>query len=179
MIGSNYDLDSQIRSACQGSSACEQQARQNSAIVGLGGLAIGATAIAGPPILEAGVWRLATMYAGRVFAGANQISRSSVSAGLRQNVQGVVNKIANIGRMNGRAKDFVGVMKERLGLSSGGNHTQEMRQSVDALRSASNKLSGVLEKSGGSMSQAERGAIQGAIDYGDKLRKAMEWTLGK
>lgn len=159
----------------------------NSLLWGLAGGALGkAGQVAAPvvskvmgPVVEAGVWRVATMYGARVFAGANQVSRTAAGAGLRQNVGGLVNKITDIGRMNGRAKDFVGVLKERVGLSSGGNHTQEMRQSISGLKSAAESLSKTLERHGGSMSAAEKGAIRDAIDYSNKVRRAMEWALGR
>lgn len=112
-------------------------------------------------------------YANGWRAGANSVSSAAATSGIKQNVKGLMDKIANIGRQNARGKDWRGAAKERMGGKSGGDHTQEMKQSIGALNDATEKLSENIAKHGNSMTSAQQTAVKKAINFGNNLKKAM------
>ena len=168
--------DTDIR-VCEGNPECSDGLAEGHAEIGWTGF-IGAASIAsGGTIGNAILWRVAMSKANTIRAGANALSTAAKDARLVQNTAGLVNRIARVGRQNARAKDWVGVFKERLGFKTGRDHVQEMRQSVASLRNARDQLSRNLSRYRRSMDEQQQQVTQDAIRYADDLIERMTSAL--
>jgi uncharacterized protein RhaS with RHS repeats len=105
--------------------------------------------------------------------GAAAVEEAASGAGLRQNQAGLVNRIVNVSRFNGKLKDFLGAMRESAGKVTGHDHVTEMNQSIGSLRDAAGKLSKSVAQYGKSMSNSERKAISTAVTFANKLATKM------
>ncbi|WP_395942185.1 RHS repeat domain-containing protein [Brevundimonas aurantiaca] len=103
-------------------------------------------------------------------------ARVGVEFGSRfQRVTSAMDRVQNIIRNNARRDDFLGVMRERRGQSTGFDHVTEMRNSVRGLENATARLDEAL--AGGRLSPEQAAAAQASRDAAQRALREMRRAL--